>query len=118
MCHSRSKSKFAPYVIGTVLALAVFHQAAASLWPGFDARAYSVMVTEPPSQQIVDRSHKGDPIASIQQVTKRDQKPTAVESEQGPSAPPPAARSRIPVGCEAAVSPLALRTSVSARCLS
>lgn len=117
MCHSRSKSKFAPYVIGTVLALAVIHQAAASLYPGFDARAYSWILSQP-VQQIVDRSHKGDAIASIRQVTKRDQKPAAVESEQGPSVPPPATKSRIPVGCEAAVSPLALRTSVSARCLS
>lgn len=112
-----SKFNLIRCLIGAAATLVVIHQGTAALWPGLHHWAYSSVVSEP-QQQIVDRSRKGDAIRSIRHATNGEQKPAASGSQPTPPSPPPATRPQIPVGCEAAVSPLALRTNVSARCLS
>ncbi len=113
----RSNGKLSGGWIGAVLVFAVVHQTAAALSPGLHGRLYSAMAGTS-EQQTVDRSSKGDSMRRQMQISTRGEKPAATQTEPSLLSPRPATRPQIPLGCETAVSSLALRTSVVARCLS
>src|SRR5581483_7612974 len=110
MPRGRTRSSVIPGVISAALALAVLHQSAISLLPRLHGRIYSA-VAGAPAPQMVERSGKGDRIAPLM-ITTRGHAPAVKQTELPASPPPPIARQRLPVGCEAAYSPLASRTSV------